>query len=183
MARSRSALLAAAVGLVSERGTTDLSVTDLAEAANVGRQLVYVQFGDRESLLVEAVADLVRRELMTPTASRGGDERERTLVMAGHFARYRSFYRAMLTGSCAFGTNRTLSSVFSPFNKQVVRELFGELDHDVAEDLTAFLTAGAAEIVNTWLIDGDDPLEPEDLANRLRRLVPILTGTSRCGAA
>jgi len=29
----------------------------------VSRQVVYVQFGDRDSLLVEAAVDLVRREL------------------------------------------------------------------------------------------------------------------------
>src|SRR2546421_10108622 len=68
--RSRSALMAAAVRLVSERGTTTIPVTDLAEAANVSRQLVYLQFGDRESLLVEAAVDLLRRELV-PRAEEG----------------------------------------------------------------------------------------------------------------
>jgi AcrR family transcriptional regulator len=51
--------MAAAVRLVSERGTTALPVTDLAEAADVSRQLVYLQFGDRDALLVAAAADQV----------------------------------------------------------------------------------------------------------------------------
>jgi AcrR family transcriptional regulator len=67
--RSRSALFGAAVRLVSERGTTAIPITDLAEAADVSRRLVCLQFGDRESLLVEAAADLVRREL-TPRPDR-----------------------------------------------------------------------------------------------------------------
>lgn len=62
--RSRAALMAAAVRLVSERGTSDIPVTDLAEAADVSRRLVYLQFGDRDTLLTEAAIDLVRRELL-----------------------------------------------------------------------------------------------------------------------
>jgi AcrR family transcriptional regulator len=46
------------VACVSERGTTAVPVTDLADAANVSRQLVYLQFGDRDSLLVAAAVDL-----------------------------------------------------------------------------------------------------------------------------
>src|SRR5947208_1875807 len=98
--RSRAALMAAAVRLVAERGTTAIPVTDLAEAANVSRQLVYLQFGDRDALLVAAAADLVRRELV-PEA----DDRSGMVATARHFARHRSFYRAMLTGSCAFAAN------------------------------------------------------------------------------
>ena len=85
-----------------------------------------MQFGDRESLLVEAAADLVRRELLPQVEDGTGGERLRASVMARHFARNRPFYRAMLTGSCAFAMTRTLSSVFSPSNRDVARELFSQ---------------------------------------------------------
>jgi AcrR family transcriptional regulator len=62
--RNRAALMAAAVRLVSERGTTALPVADLADAADVSRQLVHLQFGDRDALLVAAATDLVERELI-----------------------------------------------------------------------------------------------------------------------
>jgi AcrR family transcriptional regulator len=167
--RSRSALLSAAVRLVSERGTTDVPVTDIAEAANVSRQLVYLQFGDRDSLLVETAVDLVRRELI-PQAEEAADIRRQTLAMARHFAGHRSFYRAMLTGSCAFTMTRTLNGLFGSLNQKAVRELFGELDHETAEDLAAFVAGGTGAVVNDWLIEGDDPLAPEELAGRLLRL-------------
>ena len=59
--RSRAALMAAAVRLVSERGKTDIPITELAEAADVSRRVVYLQFADRDTLLVAAALDLVRR--------------------------------------------------------------------------------------------------------------------------
>ena len=175
MLRSRSALFAAAVRLVSERGTTAIAVTDLAEAADVSRRLVYLQFGDRESLLVEAAVDLVRRELI-PQAEAGTDAHERVLALARHFARHRSFYRAMLSGSCAFAMTRTLNGLFSSINKDAVRDLFDGLDEDTAQDVAVFVAGGTGTVVNDWLIDGDDPLEPEELAHRLLRLEAIFTG-------
>lgn len=192
MQRSRAALMAAAVRLVSERGTTAIPVTDLAEAADVSRQLVYLQFGDRDSLLVAAAVDLVERELLpligdvaeagrtmiesgrSAAQSLAEMGRERVLATARHFARHRSFYRAMLTGSCAFAMTRALGSVFGLLQEQAVRVLFGELDGAATADLAAFLSGGTGALINEWLISDDDPLDPEELADRLLRLMSLL---------
>lgn len=185
--------MTAAVRLVSERDTTAIPVTDLTEAADVSRQVLYLQFGDRDVLLVEAAADLVRRELLAETETKaeaeaddGGDAFAGVLAMARHFAAHRSFYRAMLTGSCAFAMTRTLNGLFSSANEKTVRQLFGELDEQAARDLAAFVAGGTGAVVNDWLIDGAgplDPLDPEELARRLLRLAPALTGRSRTSPA
>lgn len=164
--RSRAALLAAAVALVSERGTTAIPVTDLADAANVSRQLIYLQFGDRDSLLVAAAVDLVTRELVDQPEHDDG-----TLATARHFAAHRDFYRAMLTGSCAYAMTRTLNAVFAPFNQRL---LAPDLDGSTAADLAMFLAGGAGAVINDWLVDGADPLDPDELADRLRRLMSAL---------
>ena len=176
MQRSRAALVTTAVRLVSERGTTDISVTELADAANVSRQLVYLQFGDRDSLLVEAAVDLVRRELVQHADDGPEAQRPRALATARHFAQHRSFYRAMLTGACAFHMTRTLSSTFASLTRQSARELFGDLDSKTMPDMTAFLAGGAGAIINNWLIDSRDPLDPEELADRLLHLASVFAG-------
>ncbi len=173
--RSRSALMAAAVRLVSERGTTDIAVTDLAEAADVSRRLVYLQFGDRDTLLTEAAIDLVRRELLPQAGDGGGDVSEGVAALACHFAEHRAFYRPMLTGSCAFAMTATLNRLFGSLNRPAVRKLFGELDEETADDLSEFVAGGAATLVNNWVIDGTDPLDPEELTNRLLRLASAIT--------
>ena len=180
--RSRTALLTAAVRVVSERGTTALSVTELSEAADVSRQLIYLHFGDRDSLLVEAAFDLVRRELVPRAEECGDDQRRRALACAQHYAQYRSFYRAMLIGSCAYEMTRTLSRSFTWLTAQAVRTLFGELDEDTGADLVTLLAAGSAAMVNDWLIDGGESLDPEGLAERLLRLGSVLAGRQRAGA-
>jgi len=50
--------------LVTERGTAAVSLSDIAEAADVSRRVVYQHFGDRDTLLLEAGLDLARRELL-----------------------------------------------------------------------------------------------------------------------
>ncbi|MFF8021838.1 TetR/AcrR family transcriptional regulator [Streptomyces sp. NPDC007896] len=177
--RSRTALKNAAVRLVSERGTTALPVIDLSDAADVSRQLVYIQFGDRDALLVAAAADLVERELLPEVGDVNASHRGRLLAMARHFARHRPFYRAMLTGSCAFAMARALNRLFaSLITVAGLREVFGDLDEATAQDLVALITGGTGAIVNDWVIDADDPLDPEELADRLLRVSTVLA-TSR----
>jgi len=169
--RSRAALLAAAVRLVSERGTTAVPATDLADAAGVSRQLIYLQFGDRDALLVAAAVDLVTRELTAED-----DVRAAALATTRHFARHRSFYRAMLTGSCSYAMTTTLNSVFGKFNEPVIRERFGDMDQATADDLSIFAAAGSGAIINDWLVNGADPLDPSEAAARLLRLASVLPG-------
>lgn len=175
--RSRAALMGAAVALVAERGTTAVTVSDIAEAADVSRQLIYQQFGDRDTLLLEAALDLAQRELVQriPQASAKPSGRAGVLAVAGHFARHRSFYRAMLTGPCAFGLSRALNGLFGQFNEQLVHRLSDRpLSPELVEDLTGFLTGGSAAVFNAWVIDGPDPLDAEAFADRLMRMLSVM---------
>jgi AcrR family transcriptional regulator len=169
----------AAVALVAERGTAAVPISDIAEAADVSRQVVYQQFGDRDTLLLEAALDLARRELVGDRSQRLTG-RDRALLMARHFAEHRLFYRALLTGSCGFALNRALSGLFSAFNRQVVDQLHGgRLDPQTAEDVATFLTGGGAAVVNSWVVEGEDPLDPEEFADRLMRLGAVVTAAMR----
>ena len=171
--RSRAALFAAAVELVSGRGSANIPVTDLAEAAGVSRQLVYLHFGDRDTLLVAAAIDLARRELALGEQS----GRAAVLATARHFAAHRAFYRALLTGSCAFTLTTALTDLIAPANRHVVLGLFGDrLRAGAVDDLAVFLTGGAGALINAWLLGDEEALDPEELTDRLVRLLHTLGG-------
>src|SRR5688572_8440917 len=59
--RSRPALRAPAVKLVTERETTSITVSELADAADVSRRVVYQHYEDKDALLLDAALDLARR--------------------------------------------------------------------------------------------------------------------------
>ncbi|WP_410611723.1 TetR/AcrR family transcriptional regulator [Amycolatopsis sp. lyj-109] len=176
--RSRAALMRAAVELVSERDSTAVPVSEIAEAADVSRQVLYQQFGDRDTLLLEAALDLVRRELLDnlPDDTTPDGERASMLALGRHFAAHRQFYRALLTSSSSFALNKALTGLFLPINRQHIARLLGRrLDARGVEDLAAFLTGGAAAVVNTWVIEGPEPLDPEEFTGRLMRIRTVVT--------
>ncbi|MBT2533220.1 TetR/AcrR family transcriptional regulator [Arthrobacter sp. ISL-48] len=180
--RSRAALMQATVTLVSERGTAAVPISDIAEAADVSRPVVYQHFGDRDKLLLESALDLAKRELLPRIADNGGASTRRggALALVKHFADHRAFYRAVLTSSCAFALNKALTSLLIPINRQLVQEMFGQtLGPPAADDYAAFITGGGATLVNTWIIEGAEPLDPEAFADRLMQLVPFATDMLR----
>lgn len=184
MRRSRAALFAAAVRLVSERATTALSITELADEADVSRRLVYQQFTDKDALLLEAALDFTRRELNARVPDSESPDAVSAaaviLPMAAHFAEHRVFYRTMLTGSCAYAFSAAVGGLFTGYNRRLIREHYGDaLDKTVVDDLTAFLTGGVAAIVHSWVVDGADPLAPEELSDRLDRIAPFVLGARR----
>ena len=165
--RTRAAVLRAVIDLVTERGTTAITVSEIAEAADVSRRVVYQHFGDLDSLLLEAGLDLARRELLprlsdlTPPV----DARAETLAVARHFADHRVFYRALFTGSCAFALDRGLISLLLPVNRQAVGHVHRDrLSEQAAEDLAAFVTS--------WVVAGAP--DPEMFTDRLMNVISLL---------
>jgi len=172
--RTRAAVLQAAIDLVSARGTTAVTLSEIAEAADVSRRVVYQHFGDLDTVLLEAGLDLARRELLPRLATlrQPVDPREETLAMARHFAEHNVFYRALFTGSCAYALDRGLISLLIPVNRQGVEHLFGDRVTGAAvDDLAAFITGGVGSFVTAWVIDGAH--DPEAFTDRLIAVVSL----------
>ncbi|WP_242642820.1 TetR/AcrR family transcriptional regulator [Lentzea alba] len=167
----------AAVSLVAERGTANVSVGDIAETADISRQALYQHFGDRDTLLLEAALDLLRSALQPspPDESAGMSDRDHVLILARHFAEHGPFYRAMLTSPSGFALNRALSDFFLPFTRaNVARRCGNDLDSRTVDDVAAFITGGSSAFFNVWVVESDDPLDPEALADRLIRVTTAL---------
>ncbi|MFC3491702.1 TetR/AcrR family transcriptional regulator [Glycomyces rhizosphaerae] len=177
MRRTRAALLGAAIALISARGTANVPVSDIADAAGVSRQLVYLHYGDRDNLLLEAALDLARRELAEPLETAPGEAvgRVRALTVARHFAAHQGFYRAMFTTASAFALNQVVSGLLAPLRRESLLARFGEtLPPREADDLAVFITGGGTALLSAWLDSGEDPLDPEAMADRLQAIGRIL---------
>lgn len=167
--------MAAAVRLVSERDTTAIPAGDFTDAADVSRKVLYLHFGDRDGLLVAAAVDLAERDLRGRLAGAGDDIRAGQLATVGHFADHRAFYRPMLRGSCAFAMIAKLNALFGTLSAATVAEHFTS-DPTAIDDLARFFAGGASTLVHDWLINGADPLDPQEMADRLHRIAVVLTG-------
>jgi AcrR family transcriptional regulator len=174
--RSRAALFAAAIELVSRAGSTDVSLVALAAESGLTRQAIYLHFPDRDSVLVAAAVDLLSRELTEP--SRRSDQPISPLDVAEHFDRHRRFYAALMSGSCVGPLNRELLAVFVPVNERVVLALAGNHGPERTRDLALFLTGGTEKLVTTWMLSAD-PESPAHFAERLMATVDALAGVAR----
>lgn len=175
--RTRAALLGAAIALVSARGTANVPVSDIADAAGVSRQLVYLHYGDRDNLLLEAALDLARRELAEPWEGVPGEFvcRVRALAVARHFAEHQGFYRAMFETASAFALDQVVSGLLAPLRRESLLARFGEaLPTWAADDLAVFITGGGTALMSAWLTSGEDPLDPEAMADRLQAIGRLL---------
>ncbi len=186
--RTRASLFGAAVRLVTERGTTAIPISDLAEAADVSRQVVYQHFTDRDGLLLECVIDLMNRELIPRLVAEVSVPQPSAdaiaLASVGHFAEHRPFYRALLTGSCAHAVNGVLADLFRPFHRRLVADRLGDdVEPELAEALTTFLTAGDGALIGEWVITAPDPLVPAVLAARIAVVQATVLPAAEPGAA
>lgn len=173
--RTRAALLGAATALVSARGTANVPVSDIADAAGVSRQLVYLHYGDRDNLLLEAALDLARRELTEPWRDCPALGRERALAVARHFSAHQGFYRAMFATASAFALHRVVTELLAPLRRDALVARFGDaLPEGTADDLAVFVTGGGTALMSAWLTSGEDPLDPEAMADRLETIGRLL---------
>ncbi|MEU2201670.1 TetR/AcrR family transcriptional regulator [Isoptericola sp. NPDC019482] len=168
--RSRAALVEAAIRLVTERETAAISVTELTDAADVSRKLLYQHFGDRDALLVAATVDFTERALSDVGAE---DPVERMVALTRHLAEHRAYYRAIFSGPCAFAASEALKDLFSDLNRSSVGALFGDLDRAALDDMRLFFAAGVQAIVRSWITSPRSPADPDELDDRLRRVATI----------
>lgn len=173
--RSREALFAAAIELVTRAATSDVSLAALAIESGLTRQTIYLHFADRDAVLIAAAVNLLSRELVEPARTR--KEVVAALDLAEHFSRHRTFYAAMLSGSCVAELNRELLAVFLPVNEQLAITLAGSHGAERNRDLALYLTGGTEKLVMTWMLS-DDPEPAEQFAARLTAVVEALAGAS-----
>lgn len=174
--RSREALFAAAIELVARAGSSDVSIVSIAAASGITRQAIYLHFPDRDGVLVAAAVDLLTRELIEPT--RQSDQPIAPLDVAKHFDRHRSFYAALMSGTCVGPLNRELLAVFVPVNERVVLALAGNHGPERTRDLALFLTGGTEKLVTTWMLS-PTPEPPGLFAERLLATIDALAGVAR----
>jgi AcrR family transcriptional regulator len=178
--RSRAALFAAVLDIISREKSADVTLAAVAEAADLSRQVVYQQFGDRDTLIVSAALDLLQHGVLPEIADRPAlSPRERALVTARHFADHRGFYRPVLLSSCAFAFSRGLTELHLPHNRALVDDILGpDRDAQTAEDLAVYLTGGGIAFLTEWITGASEPLDCEDFVDRLGYLHAALSRTA-----
>jgi AcrR family transcriptional regulator len=159
-AKSRAALIAAAIELVDEREVAEISVTDLAGRAGLTRMTFYQHFPDRDALLQAAGVERFESALGDFGA---GDGQRRGLVDGSRalldlLSTNRVFYQRLLNGTSGIQTYRAIQTFLG--DRIAIAAGFDGIELDEAQRL--FLGGGAMAHISRWLNDDEAPVFPED---------------------
>ena len=157
--RTRQALHQALIRLIVERGYDEITVADIADAADTGRSTFYAHFTDKDDLLRSAGGYLKRVLVMAheATAASSGTAEDRVLgfsrFMTAHLYEQRQIFHALMRGQ---GGPIFLEMIRDVLCEIVRKELpatpSGEaLEREVA---VQFVVGGYITVVTWWLRSG-----------------------------
>jgi AcrR family transcriptional regulator len=175
--RTRQALHDALIRLILERDYDEISVVDVADAANVGRSTFYAHFTDKDDLLrggTERLRGILLAEHANAVA--GEDQPgQRTLgfsaFMTAHLKERHDLYRAMMRGRAG----PIILDRIREFLCDIVRgELAAAVDMSAsrgqASEIAVQFLVGAYMSVLTWWLDRGAKEPPEQIDRTFRKL-------------
>jgi AcrR family transcriptional regulator len=176
VARTRAALQHALNSLILKKGYDATTITDICDAANVGRSTFYAHYTSKDDLkrsgfetLRRLLADRQRRALAA------SDARDRSLgfslAMFEHARDHRQQYRALVGGRGGAVSLDTIRRMLADLVRAEIAATGDENSVDaVPRELVVQYVVGAYMAVMTWWLDGGAKLPPERIDAMFRRL-------------
>jgi AcrR family transcriptional regulator len=145
--RTRQALHQALIRLVMERGYDEVSVADIADAANVGRSTFYAHFTDKDDLLRSGMGYL--KSMLIDPAGDDPDPLQFSRFLTEHLREQRKLYRAMMQG----GSGPIILSSLRASICEVVRDGLRKQRKAPPDEVEVQFIVGAYVAVATWWLD------------------------------
>ncbi|MBB2914168.1 AcrR family transcriptional regulator [Streptosporangium becharense] len=184
--RTRSALARALIRLVEERDLSRVSVSDVAEGAEVSRSAFYDHYRDVHELAEDACTAMIDgliESLPAPAPDSADLPQEAIEALAAFFASlagHAGLYRALLgpQGSARV-VDHTRRRIAEAVHDHMARVDAGDLPQDVPRDVTAAFIAGALiGVAVDWLQRGC----PQTPAGMAAATWPLLSAHYRVNA-
>lgn len=173
--RTRRALHEALIRLIIERDYDGISVSDITDAANVGRSTFYAHFTDKDDLLRSGTAHLRTILFREHDTAIAGEERAdwRTLgfsrFMTVHLQEQQLLYRALMRGRAGPIIIETLREYICEIVRAELTPPEGAASKAPPELAVQFVV-GAYMSVLTWWLDRGAREPPETIDRAFREL-------------
>lgn len=173
--RTRQTLHETLMRLTVERGYDEITVADIAAAANVGRSTFYAHFTDKDDLLRSAVGTL-RSALMQEHAAAGsdGDGPDRMLgfsrFMTAHLAEQRILYRALMRGRAGPILLDFIRHALCDIVRAELAPGMKTTTASLDDELTVQFLVGGYMSVLTWWLDRGGKERPEVIEAGFRQM-------------
>ncbi|MFF2633450.1 TetR/AcrR family transcriptional regulator [Microbacterium sp. NPDC058021] len=180
-ARTRASLQDALLALARERSLDELTVGDIVQRAGVNRSSFYQHYGDKETLLAdaleEALGEVAAPLRAAPRASAPPAMPPELMVYLEHVAQNATLYRRVLGDhGSAVVAGRLRARIES-----IVSDTVGLADPDVFADMPldvvgAGIAGTALGVIGAWV--ARDPLPPVEVAAQWLWQILVAPGLS-----
>lgn len=175
--RTRTALHQALIRLILERDYDEISVGDIADAANVGRSTFYAHFTDKDDLLRSGTGGLRGMLIEQHNSATAGHDHPalRTLgfsrFMTAHLKEQHRLYRALMRGRAG----PIIIDKIREFLSELVRAELASREKAsgtqvAAPEIAVQFVVGAYMSVVTWWLDRGAREPPEEIDRAFRDL-------------
>jgi AcrR family transcriptional regulator len=171
--RTRKSLREAMLGLLETKRFDQITIGDIADAANVGYSTVCRHYPTLEALLDDVAAEQIARiiNLSFPRFD-PNDTRAACIALFTSIDEHRAVWSALLTGGAA----GALRQEFLRITRQLAlswKQPQGWLPRDLGVQMTV---SGTIELL-TWWLEQADPMSIEEIAGIFHRMLvaPMLT--------
>jgi AcrR family transcriptional regulator len=174
--RTREMLQHALISLILKKGYAAITVSDICDAANVGRSTFYAHYTSKDDLKRKGLETLRRLlfERQRDALAMPGDIRDRilgfSLPMFEHARDHIDLYRALVSSG---GSSLALDSIRQILSDLVRSELAataGKNSAEVPRELVVQYVVGAYITMLIWWLDGGAKLPPQQMDAMFRRL-------------
>jgi AcrR family transcriptional regulator len=164
---TRETLLTAAVGVVENARTSEVSIDEIAAAAGVDARAASDLYPSVDELLIGAALRMCAEDLRLATV-----EVPTVSAYARHFAGRRAFYQAMRIGPVAQKLDARMAELMAPLISMQIGTLVGaQMTEEAVRVMTREVTEEAFRITNGWIVESDESATAESLYVELEGIV------------
>lgn len=176
VARTRATLHRALFSLILEKGYEAITITDICEAANVGRTTFYAHYPSKDGLKRSGLDHLRQalverhREAAATAPDNGRPSLAFSLTMFEHAAGHIELYRALAGGRGGALALATIREILCELVRSEYRPGTGAERDQAPRELIVQFIVGAYMAVLTWWLDGGAKARPERMDAMFRKL-------------
>lgn len=167
--RSRDALYAAFLKLLQRKNLEQISIREIAAAANVGHATFYRHYPSKEALLNDLAADEIRRLVNLTLPAMRQSTRAACEALCSHVSAHKKLWTTLLTGGAAGAVKVELLAI----SRNIASDIAGSSLSPETAELKTILSVNSITETLAWWLRQRKPAAPVHVARILEQIIAL----------
>lgn len=167
--RSRDALYAAFLKLLQRKNLEQISIREIAAAANVGHATFYRHYPSKEALLNDLAADEIRRLVNLTLPVMQQSTRAACEALCSHVSAHKKLWTTLLTGGASSAVKVELLAI----SRNIASDIAGSSLSPETAELKTILSVNSITETLAWWLRQRKPATPGHVARILEQIIAL----------